>query len=350
MSKPSLTDLSSASFSQRIVRWYHQHGRKHLPWQTEGGTEPNPYHIWLSEIMLQQTQVVKVIEYFDRFIKALPTLNDLAAANEQQVLALWSGLGYYNRARNLHKAAQQCVTNHQGELPQALEQLMALPGIGRSTAAAIMSLAYGEPEPIMDGNVKRVFSRHFLVSGEPNQASTLKQLWSLAEKHKEHQEPAAYTQGLMDLGATLCTRSQPNCTVCPVVNSCEAHRLGVVADYPQKKNKVVQKEVDWYVALFLDEHKIGLSQRQSDQIWPNLWFLPTFADEQGLLAAVPDGQHRFSLTHKLTHRILQIHVYVAAKSSTTNKGPSVDWFSRDELHDTPHPKALNHILKQHDNH
>ncbi|MCL4171415.1 UNVERIFIED_CONTAM: hypothetical protein GTU68_020179, partial [Idotea baltica] len=182
-------------FSSKVVTWYHQHGRKNLPWQQSTGLV-KPYHVWLSEIMLQQTQVVKVMEYFDRFIQALPSLDDLANAKEQQVLALWSGLGYYNRARNLHKSAQLCQQNHCSQLPNNLQQLIDLPGIGRSTAAAIMSLAYDQAEPIMDGNVKRVFARHFLVAGEPNKSSTLKQLWQLADTHRETKEPAAYTQGL----------------------------------------------------------------------------------------------------------------------------------------------------------
>lgn len=208
---PSSTELSQQqqkSFSQKVVSWYHQHGRKNLPWQQEKGSN-RAYHVWLSEIMLQQTQVVKVVEYFNRFIAALPTLRDLAEADGDQVLALWSGLGYYNRARNLHKTAQLCLQNHHATLPNNMEQLIDLPGIGRSTAAAIMSLAYNLAEPIMDGNVKRVFARHFLVAGEPNKSSTLKQFWSLAETHREYQEPAAYTQGLMDLGATVCSKHQP---------------------------------------------------------------------------------------------------------------------------------------------
>ncbi|MCX7553029.1 A/G-specific adenine glycosylase [Marinicella sp. S1101] len=347
---PSSTDLNrpqkSISFSQRVVQWHHQHGRKNLPWQQTTGAE-KPYHVWLSEIMLQQTQVIKVIEYFDRFISAFPTLNDLAAADEQQVLALWSGLGYYNRARNLHKAARICVDQHQATLPRDLDQLIALPGIGRSTAAAIMSLAYNQPEPIMDGNVKRVFARYFLVDGEPNKSSTLKQLWQLAEAHREIDEPAAYTQGLMDLGATLCSKTKPRCDVCPITESCLAKAKGVIADYPQKKRKVKQVEVDLFVVLSVDQQHVALELRNEHSIWPSLWFPPVFADKDSLLATHPNAKKHFSLTHKLTHRILQIHVFNVAQ---VVNHPEIKWVNIEKLEQYPHPKALNHILNQHDNH
>ncbi len=333
-------------FSQQVVAWYHQHGRKELPWQKNTGVD-KPYHVWLSEIMLQQTQVVKVVEYFERFIKALPTLEDLANADEQQVLALWSGLGYYNRARNLHKTAKLCQQNYQGQLPNNLQQLIDLPGIGRSTAAAIMSLAYDQAEPIMDGNVKRVFSRHFLVAGEPNKSSTLKQLWQLAEKHRALQEPAAYTQGLMDLGATVCTKYQPKCNQCPLVLSCEAKIKDVIEHYPEKKKKVKQTEVDLYALLSVDADRVGLVQRDEKSIWPHLWFLPLFKDEKSLTKNHMDARPYFSLTHKLTHRILQIHVFTLSQPI---KSSTVEMITRSKLINRPHPKALIHILNQHDNH
>lgn len=330
-------------FSQQIVTWFHQHGRKELPWQLSTGKN-KPYHVWLSEIMLQQTQVIKVIEYFDRFIQALPTLDHLANADEQEVLALWSGLGYYNRARYLHETAKLCRSRHKSQLPVDLQQLIDLPGIGRSTAAAIMSLAYDQAEPIMDGNVKRVFARHFLVAGEPNKSSTLKQLWQLADTHKEQQEPAAYTQGLMDLGATVCTKQQPKCDQCPVRKTCQAYKKDVIAQYPTKKKKVKQIEVNLFAILSVDGQKIGVNKRSEQGIWPNLWFLPLFETEQSLMNAHTEANQHFSLTHKLTHRILQIHVYILKQP---NK--SVEMVDREILLNRPHPKALIHILNQHDN-
>ena len=340
----NLTKINS-TFSQKVVLWYHQNGRKDLPWQTTTGIH-KPYHVWLSEIMLQQTQVVKVKEYFSRFINALPTLPHLATANEQEVLALWSGLGYYNRARNLHKTAQLCVQNHQGTLPSCLSALIELPGIGRSTAAAIMSLAYGQPEPIMDGNVKRVFARHFLVSGEPNKSSTLKKLWQLAEAHREIAEPAAYTQGLMDLGATVCTKNKPQCRQCPLEKSCAAKANAVIDQYPTKKQKVKQQEVDLYTLLSVRENQVGLVLRDAKSIWPSLWFTPLFTSESALRANEPTANHQFSLTHKLTHRILQIHVYT---TNETCNSKDFQWVDRHQFDQYPHPKALIHILNHYDN-
>ncbi len=329
-------------FSQKIIQWHDQHGRKTLPWQGK-----NPYHVWLSEIMLQQTQVVKVIDYFDRFTTALPELDDLANAEEQQVLALWSGLGYYNRARNLHKTAKLCQQQHGSQLPEDLTQLMALPGIGRSTAAAIMSLAFDQPEPIMDGNVKRVFARHFLVAGEPNKASTLKQFWQLAETHKTDQQPAKYTQGLMDLGALLCTKHQPQCQRCPVQKTCEAKAQNVIEQYPAKKQRVKQQTIHMYVTLHTQDDQLWLVPRDASSIWPNLWFLPSHDNEQQLKDRHQATEKYFSLTHKLTHRILHIHVF---QSRLAEAHPDGRWVSRQELANQPHPKALIHILDQHDNH
>ncbi|KAA3650150.1 MAG: A/G-specific adenine glycosylase, partial [Proteobacteria bacterium] len=187
-----MASVTDGSFSARIIAWQLKNGRHNLPWQGD-----NPYHVWLSEIMLQQTQVVKVIDYFNHFIKTFPTLPALANADEQAVMALWSGLGYYSRARNLHKAARLCVKKHNGQLPDNMSDLMALPGIGRTTAAAIMSLAYDQPKAILDGNVKRVMARYFKVAGEPNSGPTLKKLWQLAEQQQTTENPRAYSQGLM---------------------------------------------------------------------------------------------------------------------------------------------------------
>ncbi len=297
--------------------------------------------------MLQQTQVIKVMTYFDRFIEALPTLEKLANADEQAVLSLWSGLGYYNRAKNLHKTAIICQQEHQGKLPNDLSQLMALPGIGRSTAAAIMSLAFDQAEPIMDGNVKRVFARHFLVSGEPNKSSTMQQLWQLAEKHRETREPAAYTQGLMDLGAKICIKHQPKCQQCPVMQSCQARDQGVIELYPEKKRKVIQQEVNLFCLLSVRNNQVALLPRKSAGIWPNLWFLPTFDSVDSLNAIHAGAEAQFSLTHKLTHRILHLHIY---RASGPIQSTDLAWVERDLLSERPHPKALTHILDQYDNH
>ena len=347
MSKPSLADCIHLKFSEKIVEWFQLNGRKNLPWQAQKGQKVSPYHVWLSEIMLQQTQVIKVMDYFDRFITALPTLKDLADADEQLVLSLWSGLGYYNRAKNLHKSAKLCQLKYNNKLPGDLGQLIELPGIGRSTAAAIMSLAFNQAEPIMDGNVKRVFSRHFLVSGEPNKSSTLKQLWLLAEEHREQNNPAAYTQGLMDLGATVCTKHKPKCDQCPLNQTCSAKSQGVIAAYPEKKRKVKQKEVDMYCLLSVKNNQVALAPRGNGGIWPDLWFLPTFESEKLLKRTDTSAKVQFSLTHKLTHRILHLHIYTIGQAIQLNDWV---WVERKSLTDKPHPKALIHILEQHDNH
>ncbi len=333
-------------FSEKIVAWQAQHGRSELPWQQATG-DVKPYHVWLSEIMLQQTQVVKVKDYFGRFIEAFPTLTALAKATKQQVLAMWSGLGYYNRARNLHKAAQICASKHQGTLPADLDLLMALPGIGRSTAAAIMSLAYDQPEPIMDGNVKRVFARHFLVAGEPNKSATMNRFWQLAERHKTKENPAAYTQGLMDLGALVCTKHQPQCQQCPISNTCLAKAENVIEQYPEKKQKVVQKQMDLYVVLIMKDQALALELRDDSSIWPNLWFLPIYRSETELQSEHKETQLQFSLTHKLTHRILHIHVYTSKDGYIRDNW---QWIDLQELENIPHPKALIHLLNQYENH
>ena len=214
--------MTDAQFGPAVLAWYDQHGRKDLPWQ-QGIT---PYRVWVSEIMLQQTQVATVLGYFDRFMAALPTVQALAAAPEDEVLHLWTGLGYYSRARNLHKAAQIVVARHGGEFPRDVEQLCELPGIGRSTAGAIASLSMGLRAPILDGNVKRVLARYLAQDGYPGDPQVARQLWAAAERLMPHERCNHYTQAMMDLGATLCTRSKPSCLICPLRNGCRAHLLG----------------------------------------------------------------------------------------------------------------------------
>ncbi len=208
-----------ASFAPRLLAWFHEQGRHDLPWQQE----PTPYRVWVSEIMLQQTRVATVIPYYERFMAAFPDLAALAAADEEQVLQLWSGLGYYARARNLHRAARIILQQHGGRFPGEFEQVAALPGIGRSTAGAILSLALGQRHPILDGNVKRVLARHFAVAGWPGHSAVARKLWELSERLTPQYQAAAYNQAMMDLGATLCTRTKPDCSRCPLQESCLAH-------------------------------------------------------------------------------------------------------------------------------
>ena len=224
-----------------------------------------------------------------------------------------------------------------------MDDLIALPGIGRSTAAAIMSLAFGLPEPIMDGNVKRVFARHFKVAGDPNSGPVVKRFWALAESHQATHNPGTYTQGLMDLGAMVCTKHNPDCGRCPVANTCAAKAADQVVLYPHKKTKTKAKAVTLYALLQQQNDQFYLVQRGGQGIWPQLWFLPTFDAEGALLQDSPEATHGFTISHKLTHRHLTIVVFVG----TTSKHTTGSWVRVNELANTPHPKALNHILEQH---
>ncbi|MDR2678840.1 MAG: A/G-specific adenine glycosylase [Zoogloeaceae bacterium] len=260
-----------SDFSRRVVRWQRQHGRHDLPWQQTR----DPYPVWLSEIMLQQTQVSAVLPYFQRFMAHFPSLEMLAAAEQEAVLALWSGLGYYARARNLHAAARLVVAEHGGRFPGTAAALAKLPGVGRSTAAAIAVFAFGERAAILDGNVKRVLCRHFAVAGIPVGAVE-KALWVRAESllPAASADMAAYTQGLMDLGATLCLRHTPDCAACPLAATCRARREGRVASLPTPKASAAKPERHVTLWLVTDGERLLLQQRPSKGIWGGLFSLP----------------------------------------------------------------------------
>jgi A/G-specific adenine glycosylase len=258
-------------FSDALLGWYDVHGRRDLPWQQPR----SPYRTWLSEVMLQQTQVRTVIPYFERFIAALPTLAALAAAPEDRVLALWSGLGYYSRARNLHSAARLCMAQHGGELPRDIAQLAALPGIGRSTAAAILAQAHGERHAILDGNVRRVLARVHGVRGWPGTAATQRQLWQLAGMHTPARRVADYTQAVMDLGATVCVRARPACARCPVQDCCTAYREGTTALLPERKPRRVLPRRSIAMLVVRDAGgRVLLERRPPGGVWAGLWSLP----------------------------------------------------------------------------
>lgn len=270
-------------FAARVIAWQRTHGRHDLPWQNTR----DPYRIWLSEIMLQQTQVAAVIGYYARFLARFPDLPALAAASVDEVLALWSGLGYYSRARNLHACAQRLMAEHGGNFPSDPEALAQLPGIGRSTAAAIAAFAFGARAAILDGNVKRVFARHFGVEGWPNTPAIERALWQRAQDLLPDGAPAdisAYTQGLMDLGATLCTRSRPRCTDCPLAATCVALRTGRTAELPaaRPKKAVPTRHAHLLVTLCADE--VLVEKRPPVGIWGGLWSLPQFDDAAALQA------------------------------------------------------------------
>ena len=278
-SQSAETPVGNDDFAPRLLRWFDVNGRHDLPWQHPR----TPYRVWLSEIMLQQTQVKTVIPYFERFVAALPTLPALAAAPRDDVMALWSGLGYYARARNLQAAAQRCVDLHDGDLPSDIDALTALPGIGRSTAAAILSQAWGDRHAILDGNVKRVLTRLHGIDGYPGTPAVEKQLWTLAESHLPPARMADYTQAQMDLGATLCTRSDPACMLCPLQDDCVARRDGRIAELPTPKpGKVVPQKHACVLWLENTRGEILLQRRPPSGIWAALWTLPQADDAVAL--------------------------------------------------------------------
>ena len=262
-------------FARRLLRWYDHHGRYYLPWQRPR----TAYRVWLSEVMLQQTQVATVIPYFTRFVAALPDIRALADASEDRVMALWSGLGYYRRARHLHAAAKLCVARHGGELPRDFDMLAALPGIGRSTAGAILALAHEQRHAILDGNVKRVLARFHGIQGWPGGHAAQQALWAHAEAHTPATRIADYTQAIMDLGATLCTRTRPDCDACPQVRACIARRDGLAAVIPAPRpaRALREKRIAW-ILLSDRSGRVLLQRRPPEGIWSGLWSLPEAAD------------------------------------------------------------------------
>jgi A/G-specific adenine glycosylase len=258
------------SFASRIILWQQQHGRHTLPWQANR----DPYRIWLSEIMLQQTQVATVIPYFHRFVARFPDLASLADAQQDEVLQLWSGLGYYSRARNLHDAARIIANRHDGHFPPDANVIAQLPGIGRSTAAAIAALSFGQRCAILDGNVKRVLARHAGVAGWAGDKKVEDMLWQQAESRLPTQAIEAYTQGMMDLGSLVCTRSQPSCKACPVNADCIAHTQHRTAELPTPRPKKVLPERQIQMLLLLDRGELMLEKRPARGIWGGMWSLP----------------------------------------------------------------------------
>jgi A/G-specific adenine glycosylase len=262
-----------AAFAARLLAWFQRHGRHDLPWQKRR----TPYRVWVSEIMLQQTQVATVIPYYQRFMARFPTLQALADAPSDDVLHLWTGLGYYARARNLHRAAQLIRDRHGGRFPRDMETVQELPGIGLSTAGAILAIATGQRHPILDGNVKRVLTRHGAIPGWPGDKRVEEKLWELAERYTPKARSADYTQAIMDLGATLCTRSKPRCGECPVAADCAARKLGQQTEFPASKPRKAMPVRRARMLLLLAEGSILLERRPPAGIWGGLWGFPEIA-------------------------------------------------------------------------
>jgi A/G-specific adenine glycosylase len=270
--------MTPSTFQYSVLAWFDRHGRKDLPWQKS----ITPYRVWLSEIMLQQTQVATVIPYFQTFIAKFPDVRSLAQADLDEVLQLWSGLGYYARARNLHKAAR--IISERGRFPDTLDELIALPGIGQSTAGAILSIAFNQSTPILDGNVKRVLARFKTISGWPGNTAVNNQLWAISADFTPKSRAADYTQAMMDLGATVCTRNKPACTLCPLANGCLAWQKKTVTDFPTPKiTKTLPVKQATMLLLRNYQQQILLEKRPPIGIWGGLWSLPEFANEDDAL-------------------------------------------------------------------
>ena len=306
-------------FADRVIRWQRSHGRADLPWQ---GTR-DPYRIWVSEIMLQQTQVAAVIPYYARFLARFPHVEALADAPAADVMAAWSGLGYYSRARNLHRCAQQVVAQHGARFPREVDALAALPGIGRSTAAAISAFAYSTRAAILDGNVKRVFARHFGIDGFPGTSAVERRMWTLAETLLPAADIEPYTQGLMDLGATLCVRARPRCAECPVRASCVALRENRVAGLPAPRPVKPRPLRHATLAIIRDAAgAVLLETRPPSGIWGGLMSLPEFdaeATDDALRAAIREryalevqfGERLPELRHEFSHFSLLMYPRLA---------------------------------------
>ncbi len=302
-----------SDFATRVLAWFDDNGRKTLPWQQD----INPYRVWISEIMLQQTQVTTVIPYYQRFMASFPDVVALADADDDGVLSHWSGLGYYARARNLHKAARIVRDEHGGVFPKRFDDVVDLPGIGRSTAGAILSIATGQRFAILDGNVKRVLARHAAVDGWPGTTSVAKTLWALAEDRTPGERVNHYTQAIMDLGATLCTRSQPDCAACPVADDCAALAAGEIGRYPGKKPKREKPLRETTMVLAVRDDELYLERRPPTGIWGGLWSLPELADddpgewcENTLHGTAEDLVEWGSLRHSFSHYDLDIRPVV----------------------------------------
>jgi A/G-specific adenine glycosylase len=355
-----------SEFSTRVIAWQRKHGRHGLPWQGA-----DAYRVWLSEIMLQQTQVVTVIPYYQRFLASFPSVASLAQASADEVLAHWSGLGYYARGRNLHRAAQIITEKHQGEFPREFEQILELPGIGRSTAAAICSLAYHQRRAILDGNVKRVLARYCGISGSTLDKKIEEQLWQQAElllplplgegcgggaTGKDGSDISTYTQALMDMGATICTRSKPKCILCPVQSDCVALQSNRVAELPTPRARKTVPEKHTTFLLLVHGNDILLEKRAPQGIWGGLWCPPQIEDGQGVVADYlqrtgMDVSERIEMdefTHTFTHfklHITPVLLRIAHKPLLAQQAGSV-WLDVGEALNAAIPTPVRSLLQK----
>ncbi len=341
----------SPSFAARLVAWQHEHGRHGLPWQ---GTR-DPYRIWLSEVMLQQTQVATVTGYYARFLDSFPDVAALARAPEVEVMALWSGLGYYARARNLHRAAQEVVERFGGTFPTTFEALESLPGVGRSTAGAIAAFAAGERRAILDGNVRRVLARHAGIEGDPASAAVLKRYWEVAEARLPDAAIEAYTQAMMDLGADICLPRRPLCLACPVNADCVARLEGRIDELPGKRKRAAPRRKRIAMLVVLSKGEVLLEKRPPTGIWGGLWSLPEGSPDEdpatilsrdwGLTARGAEPLPEFA--HAFTHYTLEVVPWriTLARPARLAEGREATWLALDEVGGAALPSPVKKLLR-----
>lgn len=347
------------SLAETLVAWQKVHGRNHLPWQNTR----DPYRVWLSEIMLQQTQVTTVLAYYAKFLDNFPTVADLAAAPQDKVMGLWSGLGYYSRARNLHQCAKDVMSRFGGEFPPTAEALMSLPGIGRSTAAAVASFCFSERVAIMDGNVKRVLTRVWGFAEDLSVGKHEKALWNMAQEALPTQNLQAamprYSQAIMDLGATVCVPRKPNCSVCPVQTECKAYALGEPEKFPVKTRKLKRSsEVLWLLLVQNNKGDVWLEKRPASGIWASLYSLPVFDSEEALKAALKPALQKTlaadagalewhvlpSFKHVLTHKDLHCHVVKLKVQKLAPVATDGAWWAVSAWTELGLPQPVRHLL------
>ncbi len=342
------------SFSSKLINWHHTHGRKDLPWQIK----ITPYKVWISEIMLQQTQVKTVIPYFKKFINRFSNVSQLADSEEEEVLALWTGLGYYSRAKNLHKTSKILKEDYNSKLPNSLEDLVSLPGIGKSTAGAIISLGFNKRAAILDGNVKRVLARHKNINGEISKTKTLNDLWNISEELLPKKEFRIYNQSLMDLGATICKKNTPLCNTCPVTRDCVSKNKNTIELIPNKnkRRKKPSKKVFWLLPYTESRH-IYLRKRPPKGIWGSLW---TFLEDKSLGDIINKNRDlrllkeslvkHSSIKHSFSHYNLYAELYLIKSESLAN---TENWKNISQFNNIGLPKpvlsVLNNILENEKN-
>jgi len=343
---------ATPSFSSRILKWFKRHGRKDLPWQKNC----TPYRVWVSEIMLQQTQVATVIPYYQKFMKRFPNIKQLAEADVDDVMQYWAGLGYYARARNLHKAAQRVMNEFRGRFPKEIEQVMSLPGVGRSTAGAILSLSGKQRYPILDGNVKRVLARHGAIEGWSGNKKIMDQLWLLSDELTPDKQVAEYNQAMMDMGATLCTRTRPACERCPVAMDCQALTRGLVDQLPTPKKKKTLPQRKTRMLVIENDGSLLLEKRPPSGIWGGLWSLPecsvvtdvfTYCKSEIGFTVTESGSQECWF-HTFSHYRLNVQARLlraASNAAVIQDKSEYAWFNKNELDELALSAAVMKLME-----